>query len=127
MAGTKHDNGKVRLSLVSVDGIEEVGKVATFGSLKYNDHNWRQGFDWSRLLDAAYRHMNQFNNGDRKDFKASCKKCKKGKCKNHSGLSHLAHAAWNLLALIEFEKNEQGVDDLWKGYKKKPAKRKKKK
>jgi hypothetical protein len=101
--GKKFDQGKPRLSLVSSDGIEEVAKVATFGALKYDDHNWRNGFKWSRVLDAAMRHLNKYNRGERID--------------SESGLSHLAHAAWNLLALIEFEKHNIGEDDLFKGYK----------
>jgi hypothetical protein len=102
MEGKKFDQGKPRVSLLSSDAILEVAKVATMGAQKYDDHNWRKGMKWSRLMDAAERHLLSYNKGDRID--------------NESSLSHLAHVAWNILALIEYEKNNVGEDDLFKGY-----------
>ncbi len=97
--GIKYDQGKPRVSLLSSIALLEVAKVATFGANKYQDHNWRKAFKWSRLLDAALRHILAYNGGNRID--------------EESGLSHLNHAAWNLLALIEFENTNNGEDDLW--------------
>lgn len=102
--GKKFDEGKPRVSLLSSDAILEVAKVATMGASKYDDHNWRGGMKWSRLLDAAERHLLKYNKGDRID--------------EESKLSHLAHVAWNLMALLEYEINGVGEDDLFKGYKK---------
>lgn len=104
MQGKKFDQGKPRISLLSSDAIVEVAKVATMGAQKYDDHNWRKGMKWSRLLDAAERHLLKYNKGERVD--------------EESGLSHLAHVAWNLMALIEYEINNVGEDDLFKGYEK---------
>jgi hypothetical protein len=104
MEGKKYDSGKARVSLLSSDAIIEVAKVATMGAKKYDDNNWRGGMKWSRLMDAAERHLLAYNKGDRID--------------EESGLSHLAHVAWNIMALLDYEVNKVGEDDLWKGYKK---------
>jgi hypothetical protein len=103
--GTKFDQGKPRISLLSSDAIIEVAKVATMGAEKYDDHNWRKGMKWSRLMDAAERHLLKYNKGDRID--------------DESNLSHLTHVAWNIMALIDYEINNIGEDDLFKGYEKK--------
>lgn len=102
--GVKHDSGKPRVSLLSSDAILEIAKVGTMGAEKYQDHNWRKGMKWSRLMDAAERHLLDYNKGERID--------------PESKLSHLAHVAWNFMALLEYELNNVGEDDLFKGYKK---------
>lgn len=99
MSGIKHDQDKSRVSLVFTKGLLEVGKVGTFGAKKYADHNWLKGMKWSRLLDATLRHLIAFNSGERID--------------EESGLSHLAHAAWNILALLTYLIMGIGEDDIW--------------
>lgn len=118
MTGRKNDKDKPRMSLLSAYALEEIAQIATFGAKKYDDHNWRGGFKWSRLLDAAERHISERKKGNLLDVDPDCISCKENNCLNHSGRSHLAAAAWNLMALIEFELNNVGEDDLWKGYKK---------
>lgn len=101
--GTRLNKGKPRVSLIFSDAILEVAKVGTQGAEKYDDHNWRKGMKWSFMMDASLRHLLKYNNGRRKD--------------EESNLSHLSHAAWNILALLDYEINNQGTDDLFKGYK----------
>ena len=96
--GVKFDLGKPRMSLLSADALLEIGKVAGLGAAKYGDHNWRNGMKWSRLLDAAQRHILSWQNGQTND--------------EESSVSHLAHAAWNLMALLEYEKRNMGTDDI---------------
>jgi hypothetical protein len=62
--GTKHDEGKPRLSLVSRELIEELARVRAFGTQKYSKNNWRKGFKYSRSIDAALRHIAAFNSGE---------------------------------------------------------------
>jgi hypothetical protein len=78
----------------------EIGKVLTFGSKKYGDHNWRKGFKWSRLLGAALRHLMAFLGGEDKD--------------PESGLSHLAHAGCCVVFLLEHEVKHKALDDRYK-------------
>lgn len=104
MAGKRENQGKPRVSLIMTKALMEVGKVGTMGAEKYDDHNWRGGMKHSFMMDAAFRHLLKYNNGERVD--------------DESGLSHLSHAAWNILALLDYEMNGIGEDDLFKGYKK---------
>jgi hypothetical protein len=79
--------------------LNEVSKVLSFGADKYGTHNWRSGLTYSRLLSASMRHINSFNKGIDID--------------PESGISHLAHAACNLLMLIEYQALDLGKDDRW--------------
>ena len=72
----------------------------TFGAKKYDSHNWRRGFKWSRLLGAALRHILAFMGGQDKD--------------PETNLSHLAHAACCIMFLLEHEAKGLGEDDRYK-------------
>jgi hypothetical protein len=107
--GRKFDNGKPRVSLIMMSkALLEIAKVGTMGAKKYGDHNFRNGMDWSRLADADQRHFLQYLDGELVD--------------QESKLSHLAHHAWNAIALLEYELNGIGNNDLFKGYKKEEEK-----
>jgi hypothetical protein len=96
----KFDREKPRMDLIPAEALWEVGKVMTLGMVKYSAHNWRSGFQWSRLYAAAQRHLNQWiiDEGPDKD----------------SGLSHLSHAACCILMLLTHELLNLGEDDRWK-------------
>lgn len=94
----KHDDGKLPLSLLPVESLEEVAKVLKFGAEKYARNNWKKGTRWSRIVDSFLRHVYSWMRGE-------------DKCPE-TGISHLAHAACNLLFLIYFEKKGIGQDDL---------------
>ena len=96
----KLDSGKPPLSLISRTALEEEAKVMAYGVGKYGTHNWRQGMDFSRLMDAALRHIYAFADGEDKD--------------KETGLSHLAHARCCLAFLIEYEGKKLGKDDRFK-------------
>lgn len=96
----KHDQGKLPMSLLPTIALQEVSKVLDFGAKKYDAHNWRKGFVWSRLTDATLRHLLAWKEGEDLD--------------PESGISHLAHAACNLMFLLEFEKTGKGKDDRYK-------------
>lgn len=98
--GTKYDAGKPKMELLSPIALTEIAKVLTFGSIKYQAHNWRKGISWSRVLGAALRHLMAFINGEDKD--------------PESGLSHLAHASCCLMFLLEYEVRHKELDDRYK-------------
>ena len=89
----KHDEGKIRAGLVLGDfsaALEEVCKVGTFGAEKYSAHGWLEVPDASeRYTDAMLRHYLAHAQGIATD--------------PESGLPHLAHLAWNALAVLELE------------------------
>lgn len=97
--GTKFDDKKVRLELLSPIAIEEMGKVLTFGATKYDAHNWRKGIKWSRVLGASLRHIMAFMGGQDKD--------------PETGLNHLAHAACCIMFLLEYEITHKELDDRY--------------
>ena len=100
-AGTaiKFDQDKLPLHLLSTEAMNQTAAVLAFGAQKYAEHNWRNGFAWSRPLSAAMRHITAFNDGEDTD--------------PESGLSHLAHAACCIMFLLEFEKTHPHLDDRY--------------
>lgn len=95
--GRKDDIGKLRYDLVPPDALREVAKVYTFGAMKYGDRNWEQGINYGRVYAAAQRHLQAWLGGEQDDAE--------------SGLPHMAHAAWNCLALLAYELRGMGEFD----------------
>ncbi len=98
--GVKFDEGKPPMSLLPWPALIEVSKVLAFGAKKYNAHNWMKGMDWSRLSDAALRHLTAWISGENKD--------------EETGLSSLAHCACCILFLLTYEVLQIGTDDRYK-------------
>lgn len=95
--GVKWDGGKIRLDLMPIRALEEVGKVFTFGVKKYGERNWEKGMNWGRLFGASLRHLFAFWRGEEID--------------PETGLPHLAQATWNTLCLLEYFLTGKGEDD----------------
>lgn len=94
--GAKEDQGKPDLDLVLGDfgdALMEVGKVGTFGAAKYSRSGWLRVPEGNRRYRSAlWRHL-IISKSEQID--------------PESGLSHLAHAAWNALATLQlYLKNE---------------------
>lgn len=96
----KADGGKPRLDLVPYLPTLEAAKVLTFGAQKYDDHNWRKGFPFSRIKSSLDRHVGAWWNGEDLD--------------PETGISHLAHARCNIDFLLEFTLTGTGTDDRYK-------------
>lgn len=89
--GAKLDSGKLRPHLVLggfANALEQVVKVGTDGAAKYSDNGWKEveGGE-SRYMDALGRHLLALQKGETHD--------------PLSGSPHLAHIAWNALAVLE--------------------------
>lgn len=86
--GVKLDHGKARLELLQFRALAAVGRVLTFGAVKYAPDNWRKvdGLQ-RRYLGAALRHVFEFATGKRTD--------------EESGEHVLAHAACCILFVLE--------------------------
>lgn len=97
LSGTKHDQGKIPLSLLPKEGLEYEAKAFDYGVKKYGKGNFRGGMEWSRLIDASLRHLIAFNNKEDLD--------------KESGLHHLAHLKANVAMLIYYVENKVGKDD----------------
>jgi hypothetical protein len=94
---TKYDGDKPPMDLLPHSVLLEVARVLGFGAAKYSKHNWRQGFDWSRLHAAALRHIGAWGEGENLD--------------KESSINHIAHAICCLMFLLEHQIKGYGVDD----------------
>lgn len=97
--GQKFDSGKPALSLIPGTSLRAIGEVMAYGRIKYDAHNWRKGIEHSRLLDAALRHLSYVCDGEFTD--------------SESGLNHLAHAATNLIFLLDMMYRHPELNDLY--------------
>jgi hypothetical protein len=82
-----------RFSLLPREPLWLLGEVYNFGAGKYADHNWRRGYEWSKSYDALQRHLTSWWDRDEND--------------PESGLSHLGHALWHIVALIVFSSHKR--------------------
>lgn len=76
--------GKGRFDLITPFMLERVAGVYERGAANHGDRNWEKGIPFSRLIDSALRHVNQWRKGERDE-------------------DHLAQAIWNLAAILHFE------------------------
>lgn len=68
-----------------------------FGAEKYEPHNWRVGYDWSKAYAALQRHSQAFWGGEDLD--------------PESGLPHMAAVAWHSFTLMTFMEEHPEFDD----------------
>jgi hypothetical protein len=78
------DAANVRFDLITPIGLRRLAETCAEGARKYGDHNWQKGIPASVMVNHAIRHIWLWIQGD-------------------DGDDHLAHAAWNLLAVCHFE------------------------
>ena len=93
--GMKYDQEKPRCGLVVKDfskAIQSISDIGTYGAAKYAPSNWLK-VDPERYADAFMRHYLSHLEGEELD--------------PESGYPHLAHATWNMLAILElYERNK---------------------
>ena len=94
----RFSEGKVRHDLIPPWVIEEVAKVYTYGTNKYDDDNWRKGLAWKKnVIGPLQRHLNKWLRGELLDDESNC--------------HHLAMVIWQCMALMIYEKYSLGQDD----------------
>jgi len=93
----RDDVGKLRYDLLPVEWRRFLTEIFTFGAAKYDAWNWTKGMNYSRMLGSMHRHIAAWEEGEGVD--------------QESGLHHLAHAAWNALALVYYQEYGLGKDD----------------
>lgn len=82
-------DNKLRWDLLPLKLVEEVVKVFSFGAKKYAPDTWQNLENgYQRYKAALFRHMVSYEKGETHD--------------PESGLHHLAHMAWNALAMMYF-------------------------
>lgn len=91
--GLKLDQGKLRYDLLPFGAVDQLVRVLTYGAEKYAPNNWRLVENpIERYKAATLRHLSLYMQGEEVD--------------KESGISHLAHAATNVIFLMEFEKEK---------------------
>jgi len=85
-AGVKFDGEKARYDLLVPLALDQIAQVSAYGAKKYAERNFEKGMSWGRVFAAAMRHLWAFWRGEFLD--------------PESKLPHLAHAAWNVMALM---------------------------
>jgi hypothetical protein len=88
------DANSVRYDLVSPIGLRRLAATYAEGAAKYGDHNWRKGMPFSDTLNHLMRHIDLFRSGDASE-------------------DHLAHAAWGLFALMDYQETKPEMDDRY--------------
>ena len=78
------DADNVRYDLITPIGLRRLAETYAEGARKYGDHNWLKGIPSNDLVNHAIRHIMLWQVGDTSE-------------------DHLAHAVWNLMALMHFE------------------------
>lgn len=98
--GIKNDfrDDKLRWDLLPLDVIEKVVEIYTFGAKKYKENSWQNlPNGYQRYKAALFRHIIAYEKGEVYD--------------SESGCMHLAHAAWNAIAMLYFGmKEEKSLD-----------------
>ena len=86
--------GKGRYDLISPFALRRLAVHYERGSKKYADRNWEKGMPYSRYIDSAKRHLDQFVMGKTDE-------------------DHLAAAAWNIFAIMHHQELGQSeLDDM---------------
>lgn len=100
----KFDTHKPRMDLVRPEFTLALGQALGYGAGKYSEEigtipNYLKGdgFNYSRIIGSLERHIAQWKMGE--DFD------------EESNLSHLAHAAVNLMFLYTYSLSKVGIDD----------------
>lgn len=95
------------------------------GARKYDEHQWRQGYNWSYSYATIMRHLNAFWAGEDFDVCSNdptgCSRVtadgdvflpiQDDSCYNHTGSHHLVAVAWHVFVLLEFLETHPEHDD----------------
>ena len=121
--GTK----RARFDLIPTGPLKELAEHYGRGALKYDDNQWRKGYEWSKSYAAKQRHDNAFWAGYDYDV---CSNDPEGcsfvtaegeeyvpvepdTCYNHTGSHHMAASAWHAFCLLEFKDRYPEHDDRY--------------
>lgn len=116
-----------RLDLIPVGPLLELAEHYGVGASKYADHNYRNGYEWSKSYSALMRHLLAFWAGFDYDVCSNdptgCKRTdtngrpfvaiREDACFNHTGSHHMVAVAWHAFALLEFKDTYPEHDDRY--------------
>lgn len=93
--GARRDTrtGKGRFDLIPPIPEMRLAQLYERGAVKYGDRNWENGFPFSRCIDSAKRHINNYLAGEQTE-------------------DHLAAAVFNLFCVMHYEATKPHLNDL---------------
>jgi hypothetical protein len=94
------ESGKSRVDQIPPRALLQIGTIMGYGAKKYGDWNWaqyRSDWKWGQLIGSTLRHIYAW--------------MKREDIDPESGYPHLAHAAANLMMLLELIETKNGTDD----------------
>lgn len=93
-----------RFDLIPAEPHRQLALVYGGGAKKYDDNNWRKGYDWNLSVGALERHLNSWKQGEEYDPEVT----------ELAGqpVHHLACAAWHCFTLMEFGFRGLGTDNI---------------
>jgi hypothetical protein len=77
-----------RFDLIPVEALTELANHYGRGAKKYDDDNWRRGYEWKKSYAAMQRHANAFWGGEDID--------------EETGTPHIIAVAWHAFTLFTF-------------------------
>lgn len=86
---------------IPIEALFEVARHYGAGAAKYDAHQFRLGYEWSKSFNALMRHAFQFWNGESEDAE--------------TGTHHMAAVVWHALNLITLEREHPELDDRYLG------------
>lgn len=90
--------GKIRHDLIPPFVLDELAKVYTYGTIKYDDENYLKGLKWKKeVIGPMLRHLWKWIRGERID--------------EESGCNHMAMVLWQGFTLMLYDKYSLGRDD----------------
>ena len=116
-----------RHDLIPVEPLRLLAEHFGKGARKYDDHQWRKGYEWSKSYSALMRHLTEFWAGRDLDV---CSNDPEGcshttatgddflvavpdTCYNHLGSHHMTAVAWHAFVLLEFAARYPEFDDRY--------------
>lgn len=88
-----------RFDLIPVGPLTQLAELYARGAEKYAEHNWRNGYEWSKSYAALMRHATQFWNGEMNDAE--------------TGMPHMTSVIFHAMALLEFTERFPDYDDRY--------------
>ena len=95
----RYNEGKPQWSLVDFESLVPMVRVLEYGADKYDAHNWKKGFPYTKLMESMLRHCFAYLEGEDKD--------------PESGLDHVGHILCNAMFLAYNHKHHPQFDDRY--------------
>lgn len=116
-----------RFDLIPVGALTRLAEHFGKGARKYDDHQWRKGYEWSKGYSAAIRHWTEFWAGYDYDVCSNDPEgcsfvtadgeeyipTERDTCYNHTGSHHLDAAMWHAMTLREMVETHPEHDDRY--------------